>query len=111
MILDTKEQAMPKITDIQKIISTSKEPQGVVVQASDGRMFFLTNQEAKRTAIQSTKLYSAYLSISQGGGNRPQPQQEDHCAAIKKWLDTSNPDTREWRSVVLAYFETCVFSE
>ena len=47
---------MNRTAELMETIKSSKEPEGVIVHASDGRAFFLTKGDAKRTAIPSTGL-------------------------------------------------------
>ena len=98
-------------SEVEKAINSTDKPKGTVVRASDGRMFFLTDDDVKRTAINPGKLYSAYLHITGNQGKDHHPvdrQQTTNCGAVKKWLDTANPDDYVWRAVCFFYFYECV---
>jgi hypothetical protein len=98
------------LEEAQQLIQKSKAPKGVVTQAPDGRYFFLSDEDAKRTAISPGKLYSAYRHVSQGPtAGAPQPELVLHgCKEIKTWLDASSPDSAEWREICNVYFDLCV---
>jgi hypothetical protein len=94
-----------KRAEVEQIIKSNDEPSGVVVKAADGQLFFLTDEEARRTAIPSSLLYSAFLSVGHGHKNAPVP--EDDCAPVKRWLDSHSPNSAKWRWLCLQYFELC----
>jgi hypothetical protein len=96
-----------KLSDAEKIIQSSKLPKGVVTKSSDGRLFFLTNEEAASRQIKHPKLYLAYLATQGQGPIRPDFGGVT-CEVVKKWLDESNPDDQAWRSVCFIYFLECV---
>ena len=103
--------------EIDNLMKSSSEPEGVTVQAADGRVFFLTKQEAKRLGIPKTKLYSAYLQLAeieegarraykQSGSRRP-VRLHPRCRGMKRWLDTHSHNSRKWRAICLWYFDNC----
>jgi hypothetical protein len=105
---------MHEAKDVTKLMSSSKGPTGVTVQAADGRLFFLTDAEAERTAISTNKLYIAYRAISQlqnggeGKGVAAPLIKEGDCPGVKEWLDTHAPNTDTWRDISWRYFDDCV---
>lgn len=101
---------MKEKIDIDQMIKTSVQPTGVTVQAADGRLFFLSDDEAHQTAIPGNALYSAYLLITQHGTNPPlpKPKRASTCARAKAWLDHHSPNSEFWRRLCLAYFDNCL---
>jgi hypothetical protein len=105
---------MHEAKDVPKLMSSSKGPKGVTVQAADGRLFFLTDAEAERAAIPANRLYLAYRAISQqqnGGEGKGVARsfiKAEDCPGVKKWLDDNSPDSDTWREICLHYFDDCV---
>jgi hypothetical protein len=98
------------LEEAQQRISQSKTPKGVVVESADGKYFFLTDEDAKRTAISPGKLYAAYRHATRGSGRGTGEEKFvlHGCGAIKEWLDGSSPDSALWRQICLIYFDLCV---
>jgi hypothetical protein len=106
---------MHEAKNVSELMSSSKAPKGVTVQAADGRLFFLTDEEAKRTAIPANLLYLGYRAISQQqnsgevkGVARSRIKAED-CKGVKEWLDTHGPNSDTWRDICEQYFDSCTF--
>lgn len=105
---------MHEAKDVLKLMSSSKGPKGVAVQAADGRLFFLTNAEAERTAIPANRLYLAYRAISQqqnggeGKGVARSHIKAEFCPGVKTWLDEHSPNSDTWRDICSQYFDDCV---
>ena len=101
---------MKEKIDIDQMIKSSVQPTGVTVQAADGRVFFLSDEEAHRTAIPRNTLYFAYLLITQHRTNPPLPNPKSArpCARAKAWLDSHSPNSAFWRRLCLAYFDNCL---
>ena len=96
---------------VKLLKESSREPEGVIVYAADGRAFFLTKDDAGRTAIEQDKLFSAFQALQRQGGpslNAPaKPRRRDPCADTWHWLETHKPNTALWRLRCLTYFEVC----
>jgi|ERR1700733_3820164 len=105
---------MNEAKDVSKLMSSSKDPKGVTVQAADGRLFFLTDAEAQRTEIPANLLYLGYRAISQqqNGGERQGVARSrikaEYCSGVKEWLDTHGPNSDTWRDICDQYFDSCV---
>jgi hypothetical protein len=104
--------------DIDKILNSNDEPEGVTVQAADGRLFFLSNEEASRLAIPQTKLYTAFHFISQIPSDAPAPEAQKKggapvvanpkgCGGIGRWLNHHSPHSAKWRRLCIWYFDNC----
>ena len=78
------------------------KPEGVMVQAKDGRLFFLPEAELERLAVKpehteaAVKMRAAGLG---GGGTIANPQYM--CATLINWMEHHNPNTMAWRKVCL----------
>jgi hypothetical protein len=93
------------------------ESAGVIVQAEDGRMFFLSDEEAARTKVtHNAGLCRAYLLTQHHRHAKPVLKPYDECSAAKYWLDhhppggrkgTEDPDGSVWRQKCEWYFEDC----
>jgi len=98
---------MVKWDELKKLSQGGAEPRGVTVQAADGRLYFLSEEDAKRTAIPASRLFEAYAQLRRTAppvrGSRRDP-----CAWAKRWLDTHSPNSSRWRRICLTYFEACV---
>ena len=94
-----------------KLLTSSKEPDGIIVHAPDGRTFFLTREDAKRTAVPSSQLHSAFQALQRQSGpppkSSPKPYRKDPCAWAWHWLETHRPNSWRWRLICLAYFDGC----
>ncbi|BCZ81772.1 hypothetical protein PTKU64_54470 [Paraburkholderia terrae] len=94
--------------DVEALIKANPDPSGLVVRAQDGRLFFITNEQAEKAEIPETGLYVAYLaSRHHNPAPYPTPPENLECEATMRWLDTHNPNTRIWRRVSLFYFDHC----
>jgi hypothetical protein len=91
--------------DVKKLLKDAEgEPAGIVAHGSDGRLFFLTNEQCKQFEIPDSRLYAAYRS----SGPHPGPvRANSYCRRLKKWLDAHSPNSAKWRALCLAYFEDC----
>jgi hypothetical protein len=104
--------------EIDELISSTNEPEGITVQSADGRLFFLSNEEAKRLAIPKTKLYDAFIAFSQTSfDNAPKAFKKSDaptrtpklgpCEKARRWLATHSANSARWRRLCLRYFEVC----
>lgn len=104
--------------EIDELINSANEPEGITVQSADGHLFFLSNDEAKRLTIPKTKLYDAFIAFSQTSfDNAPKafkktgaPERTPKlspCAKAARWLATHSANSARWRRLCLRYFEVC----
>jgi hypothetical protein len=86
-------------------------PRGVVVRAADGRLFFLTAQDARRAAIPANELYEAYLKMTRGcecEKRRVAYMSGGACGRLKSWLDSHSPNSARWRRLALKWADGCL---
>jgi hypothetical protein len=97
--------------ELSKLLESSTEPEGITVQSADGRLSFLTKEDADRMAIPDNGLYTAFRSLK---GHEPRKTERDvqanDCNWAWHWLENYSPYSARWRRVCLTYFETCVGS-
>ena len=100
---------MDKHEELSKLEESSTEPEGITVQSADGRLFFLTKEDADRMAIPESRLYTAFRLMK---GQEPRKGEKDvltdDCPRTWKWLESHSPNSALWRVRCLAYFEVCV---
>jgi hypothetical protein len=93
--------------EIEELLNSGEEPEGITVRSSDGKMFFISKEDAKPLAIPSTALTTAYYFSSLNHPRHPQAENHeavDNCNATKEWLDTHSPDSERWRRLCEYYF-------
>lgn len=93
--------------ELQALLRTADEPEGVVVTGPDGRQYFLTREQTRQSAVRGGGLYQAYLLLTQGR-NPPPARTSIQCRRAKRWLDSHSPNSARWRKVCLLYFDQCV---
>ena len=101
---------MDQHAKLMEMVASSKEHEGVVAYAPDGRAFFLTKDDARRTAVPRSQLHSAFQALQRQSpppASSPKPNRRDPCAAAWHWLETHSPHSAHWRRVCLTYFEVC----
>ena len=94
--------------DQLKALEESNEPEGIVVRSADGRLFFLTKEDAERTAIPESRLYTAFRSLKDHNPHTTDRSVEKTCQQTWTWLETHKPTSALWRRRCLSYFEVCV---
>jgi hypothetical protein len=93
--------------EIEELLNSSGEPEGITVRSGDGKMFFISKEDAKRLAIPSTALTTTYYFSSLDHHRHPQVENRssaEYCNGVKEWLDTHSPDSDTWRDVCWNYF-------
>lgn len=97
--------------EIEKLIKSCDQPRGVTVQASDGRLFFLTDEEAERALIPPSTLYDAFRLVSQQRRTCEEPPTVKAvlggCDEIWGWLESRAHNSAIWRKICLFYFDNC----
>jgi hypothetical protein len=85
------------------------EVEGITVASADGRLFFLTNEDAERLSIPNNRLYKAFRAMRD---NEPHPAEKDlltrSCIDSWNWLESHSPNSATWRRRCLKYFDECV---
>jgi hypothetical protein len=98
----------PSEEDIQKIIRSLKgsKARGVTVMAPDGRLFYLTEAQARRAAfVDRGGAYAKFLAKARRGTGAM--RLDAGCGILKRWLDDNNPNTRKWREISLIWDGRC----
>lgn len=85
-----------------------KMPTGVTVEATDGRIFFLPDAEARKFEIPKSNSYRAfrYLSTHSPIQNVPHKKAKG-CKGVLKWLLSHDPDSEFWRQVSVDWMNNC----
>jgi len=84
-----------------KIVKASKGRRGVTVTARDGRLFFLTDAQARRAAFTDKGgAYAKFLAKSK-------VKKDAGCGILKGWLDSHSPNSRKWRKISLIWGGRC----
>ena len=95
--------------ELSKLLASSTEPEGLTVYSADGRLFFLSKEDADRMSIPENRLHTAFRALK---GKEPTSTERDSqpgtCAWAWNWLETHSPNSARWRRICLTYFETCV---
>lgn len=94
-----------EVEDILKELRSAKEGKGVFVQSSDGRTFFLTEKDARRTAVpmKHRKTVATVLKAT-GGGPVSHPM---GCGTVFRWLTSHSPFSVRWRKVSVWWINNC----
>ena len=104
---------MPERADF----NASTEGAGVMVEAPDGRVFFLPEADAAKFQVttDSSNLHRALLHAGrrpqlqqQAGQGQPPPQQpQESCEYMLNWLLTHDPHSRIWRQNSVTWINNC----
>jgi hypothetical protein len=96
--------------ELQKAIDLMAKfdgPKGTVVSNADGSMhFFLTEEDMRRTAVKSEH-HEMLNKLRQQPRGGPIATPDTNCTKVKKWLDTHDPNTDEWRQISWAWGYQC----
>ena len=101
---------MDAASEISKLMDQSgDEPTGIVVRSASGKLFFLTDEDAARTAIPASKAYETFRQ-RRGTGKRPPggPKPLLNCDSILSWLDSHSPNTKAWRRLSITWANNCL---
>jgi hypothetical protein len=90
-------------------LDLSAAPQGFFVRNKEGQFFFLTNAEAKRSAVPTPdravveKIWNRESGKTSSGGITP----EFSCATLMNYLENHEVD-ENWRRVSVMYMNQCL---
>jgi hypothetical protein len=102
---------MGKPEKLSKPLDKNNEPEGVTVSSADGRLFFLTKEDADRFSIPANRLYAAFRA-TRSQSRQPHGAEKDvltdECMTEWEWLESHGPYSPEWRRRCLKYFDKCV---
>ncbi len=95
--------------ELDKLIDSSVEPTGITLPGPDGRLYFLTDEEVKRKALQESSLHFAYTQSKLLHKMEEGDALDSHnpCVRARAWLDSHSPDSEKWKAVCLKYFDVC----
>ena len=99
---------MDKHEELSKLLESSTEPEGVTVRSDNGRLFFLSKEDAKRMAIPESRLYTAFRTLKDHEPRKTDKSDAGACQRAWDWLDSHSPNSEKWRRLCLAYFDKCV---
>ncbi len=94
--------------ELSKLLESSTEPEGVTVRSDDGRLFFLSKEDAERMAIPESRLYAAFRTLKDHEPRKTDKSVASACQRAWDWLDSHSPDSPHWRQLCLTYFDKCV---
>jgi hypothetical protein len=96
-------------SELDKLIDSSVEPTGITLKGPDGRLYFLTDEEVKRKAMQESNLHFAYAQSKLLHQAEEGDALDSHnpCVRARAWLDTHSPDSEKWKAICLKYFDVC----
>jgi hypothetical protein len=89
-------------------LSKSNAREGVILRSSEGKYFFIGTEEMKKAAVEDS-LYPTLDKLF--GGAAPAPpviQPHMNCVNVKKYLDTHDPNTEDWRRMSLDWLDFCL---
>ena len=93
----------------EELSQDDTEVEGITVASADGRLFFLTNEDAKRLSIPDNRLYKAFRAMRD---HEPHQAEKDilttSCIDNWNWLESHSPNSATWRRKCLKYFDECV---
>ncbi len=94
--------------EILSEIEKSNEPAGLVVRSGDGRFFFLSEEEMKRTALSAEDSGRAKDVLKKSGEGNIAPQlSKGSCGRLLTWLQSHNPHSTAWRRASVIWMNEC----
>jgi hypothetical protein len=94
--------------EILSEIEKSDEPAGLIVRSQDGRFFFLSEEELKRTALSAEDSAAAKELFKKSGEGPIAPQlSPGSCRRLVQWLLNHNPKTQSWRRASVIWMNEC----
>jgi hypothetical protein len=98
----------------QKRAATGSTGAGAIIEAKDGRFYFLTASQVRHARIQRSRAFAAFIKKSRAGGKKSNVRKGGGgragalgCRAIKAWLDSHSPNSAKWRRMSLAWGGNC----
>ena len=94
--------------EILSEIEKSNEPAGLIVRSEDGRFFFLSEEEMKRTALSAEDSGRANDVLKKSAGGNIAPElSRGSCGRLLKWLLNHNPNSTTWRRASVIWMNEC----
>lgn len=102
-----RRKALEDQEKIRKMISR-KEQTGLMVHSNDGRLFFLSGKDVRRTKIspRDSRSIEKMLNKEDGGGRRS-AERSSGCTKTLRWLLSHNPKSVNWRKVSVWWMKNC----
>jgi hypothetical protein len=101
-----RRKAIEKQEQIQKMISKRGQA-GLIVHTNDGRLFFLSSKDVRRTKISPRDSRSLEKMLSKQGGGRRSAEDSSGCTKTLRWLLSHNPKSVNWRKVSVWWMKNC----
>ena len=90
---------------LTKEFNFNKEPEGLLVRASDGQSFFIPNEYLKRLAVKEESI--AKLWSGKPNTGVAQPELSPYCRSLSGWLFTHDPNNETWRKIFAKWATYC----
>ena len=92
---------------IAKLISR-RAPAGIVVRSDDGRMFFLTSKDERRTKLSARDARVVEtIQSRRSRGKAKTSANPTGCSKTLRWLLSHNPKTPAWKKVSVWWMKNC----
>ena len=103
-----RRKAIEKKDKVQRITSR-KGPTGLIVHSGDGRLFFLSSKDAKRTELSSRERRTILRVLAKQDRPRGKRALEKPtaCGRILRWLLSHNPSSKGWSQVGMWWIKNC----
>ena len=101
-----RRKAIEKQEQIQKMISKRGQT-GLIVHSDNGRLFFLSSKDVRRTKISPRDSRSLEKMLSKQGGGRRGAESSSGCTKTLRWLLSHNPKSVNWRRVSVWWMKNC----
>jgi hypothetical protein len=94
--------------EILSEIEKSNEPAGLIVRSQDGRFFFLSEEEMKRTVLSAEDSERANDVLKKSGEGKLTAQlSKGSCGRLLQWLLNHNPRSTSWRRASVIWINEC----
>ena len=101
-----RRKAIENREKVGKIIS-KREQTGLIVHSMDGKLFFLTSKDVRRTKISSRDGRTLQRIMTKQAGGRQSAKSGAGCAKTLRWLLSHNPKSVNWRKVSAWWISNC----
>lgn len=103
-----RRKAIEKREDVQKIMSRTG-PTGLMAHSEDGRLFFLSSKDAKRTEVSGRDRRTLRNIITKQNGvpRRHSQKVPVACGKTHRWLLSHSPKSKGWRMVSTWWLKNC----
>jgi len=88
-------------------VDLSKESEGVLVQAGDGRFFFIHNIDVERLGVSRENSAVLEKMVSGMAPSNPIAHPNASCKLIWEYLMSHDPNNETWRRVSVMWINQC----